>query len=130
MRATHRSTLEVTTEHSLTTRGDCIIGVAASHSSSCLDSALGWAIRQPGSRILTRFSVGGFTDEVQGFGSPDLTLKAENALVWRTSTYKDDRTIAIRCDKAAISINRRLIQELKNPSAQLQVAIVVSTSPT
>lgn len=79
---------------------------------------------------MTRFSVGDVTDEVQGFGSPDLTLQAPSSLVWRTSAYKDDRTIAIRCNKAAVSINRKLVQELKNPSTLLQVVIVVSTPST
>ncbi len=79
---------------------------------------------------MTRFSVDDVTDVVQGFGSPGLTLQALSSLVWRTSTYEDDRTVAIRCDKSAVSINRKLVQKLKNPSALLQVIIVVSVPST
>lgn len=79
---------------------------------------------------MTHLSVGEVTDVVQGFGSPDLTLQAPIALVWRTSTHIDDRTIAIRCDKAAGSINRKLVQELINPSALLQITLVVSVPST
>jgi hypothetical protein len=128
VRSTHRTTLEVTTEPHLSVRGDCIIGVRASHSPQYIDAALGRALRQPGSRIVTQFSVGDVTEVVEGVGSPDLTLQAPCSLVWRTSTYIDDRTVAIRCDKAARSINRKLVQELKNPSALLQVVIVVFAS--
>ncbi|MFX1474019.1 MAG: DUF371 domain-containing protein [Promethearchaeota archaeon] len=125
VRSTHQSTLEVTSDSHLSLRGDCILGVSASHSSQCVGAAIGFALRQPGSRVVTRFSVGDVTDVVQGFGSPDLTLQASSSLVWRTSTYKDDRTVAIQCDKAAATINRTLVQKLKSPSALLQVVIVV-----
>jgi hypothetical protein len=130
VRATHRSTLEVTTEPFLTKRGDCILGVSASHSLCSINSAIGWALRQPGSRVVTQFSVSDVTDKVEGFGSPGLILQAPISLVWRTSTHEDDRTVAVRCDKAALSINRRLVNELKNPSAILTVRIVVYASST
>jgi len=130
IRATHPSTMEVTTQPNLTLRGDCILGVRADKSPAVIDAAIGWLLRQEPSRITTRLSAGGFTEEIVGAGTSRLTLRSPSSLVWRTSSYVDDRTIAIKCDKAARDIARELISQLQNPEAVLQVVIVVSAGTT
>lgn len=126
IRATHGSTLEVTAETDLTIRGDCIIGVQAAHSAQTLQVLLGSIIRKPECQIYTAFSAGGLTEEILGFGSSAITLGAKDSLVWRTSSYVDERTIAIKCDKAAKDLKRNLIRCLQNPATTLHVLMIAS----
>ena len=125
IQATHSSTFEITIDSNLTMKGDCIIGIKASHNAHHLHTYFGDAIRCPEIRILTHLSAGGITDQIQGFGSPRLTLTSPTSLVWRTSEFVDDRTVAIRCDKAAKDLNRRLIESLQISDTELQVIITV-----
>ncbi len=125
IRATHASTFEVTTESKLTRQGDCIIGVAASQSASDINTMLGDLLRKPTSYVHTVLSVGDITDHIDGRGSPHLSLASTQSLVWRTSDFVDERTVAIRCNKAARDLDRNLIRALQNPKNQLQVTLLV-----
>jgi len=122
--------MEVTTQPNLTLKGDCILGVRADKSPNMIDAAIGWLLRRGTSRITTRLSAGEFADEIHGVGSPRLSLRNASSLVWRTSNYVDDRTVAIRCDKAARDVTRELVSQLQNSEAVLQVVILVSAGTT
>lgn len=130
MKATHSSTFEVTLDSHISVRGDCIIGVNASHSAQDIASLLGAVLKQVDTQVHTYLSVGELTDHVQGFGSPSLLLTSPTSLVWRTSDFIDERTIAIRCDKAAKDLSRQLIESLQQPNAVLQVALLVVPGTT
>jgi hypothetical protein len=130
IRATHRSTLEVTTEPTLTLRGDCILGIRATKSPPMIAAAIGWLLRRESSQITTRLSTGETVEEIHGVGSPRLALRSASSLVWRTSNYVDGRTIAIKCDKAARDVTRELISRLQDSEAVLQVVIIVSAGTT
>lgn len=130
IRATHKSTFELTTDYHLTLQGDCIVGVETTHSLSMLNSIFGDALRNPGSRIHTQLAIGKITEQIQGYGSPQLKLTDPNSIVWRKSNFIDERTIAISCDKAAKDLNRQLIKALQTPKAVLQVTIVVYPGTT
>ncbi|MFX1301697.1 MAG: DUF371 domain-containing protein [Promethearchaeota archaeon] len=125
IQATHSSTFEITLDSHLSRRGDCIIGVEASHSAQDINNILGAALRRPNSQIHTYLSVGEISDIIQGWGSPKLSLSEETSLVWRTSDFVDARTVAIQCDKAAKNLNRALIALLQNPDSILQVTLIV-----
>lgn len=122
----HKSTLEVTMESDLASKGDCIIGVRGTQSALTIREKIGDYLRTPACQVVTRFSAGDHNDKVRGFGSPELVLSSHNSLVWRTSTHIDPRTIAIRCDKAARDLDRGLIQYLQDSKSILQVVIEVS----
>jgi hypothetical protein len=125
IRASHRSTFEITTDSELTLQGDCIIGVKASHSALDLKPFLEKLLNAPRCQIRTTLTVGPFSDTILGWISPPLLFTASSSLVWRTSSYIDDRTIAIQCDKAAKDIDRRLITALQNPQSVLEVQLIV-----
>jgi hypothetical protein len=95
-----------------------------------IDAAVGSLLRRESSRITTRFSAGQLAEEIHGVGSSTLTLRNLSSLVWRTSNYVDDRTVAINCDKAARDVARTLISQLRNPETVLQVVILVSVGNT
>jgi len=125
IRATHKSTFEITRDRYVTPRGDCIIAVRSEHSASSLPSYIKEAIKNDDVKIVIILESGGVTEAVNAFGSKDLTLKSIDSLVVRKSKYIDERTIAINADKAAKDINRKLISMLKNESTILNITIKV-----
>jgi len=126
IQASHPSTLEVTTDSHLTLRGDCIVGVKASHSAQDLKSLLEPVLRLPRCRIRTTLKVGALTDTILGWVSSEFPLSDPSSIVWRTSTFVDERTIAIRCNKAAKDLDRQLIAALQNSQSVLEVQLVVT----
>jgi hypothetical protein len=125
IQAIHSSTFEVTKESYLSLRGDCIIGVDASHDARDINTKLGSVLRSPDTQIRTILSDGKITEEISGHGSPQLTLFSATSLVWRTSDFVDERTVAIRCNKAAKDLDRRLIESLQNPNTVIQITLIV-----
>ncbi len=128
IRATHRSTLEITKDKSLTPRGDCILGVSATKSASELSEELKDSLRR-GHLLVVILLVPGteLFDYFTAKGSPSLLFTDSRSLVIRKSDYIDGRTIAIHSSKAAKDIRRDLVEELKNTSARLRV-IFATTS--
>ncbi|MFA4719462.1 DUF371 domain-containing protein [Pyrococcus kukulkanii] len=124
VKATHRSTLEITKESYLTPRGDCIICISADKALADLDSKIKEAIRQ-GKKIKIRIRVGELVDEVIAQGDSRLTLESEVSMVIRKSNYVDGRTLAIKANKAAKDIDRKLIERLKNPNTEAVIEIIV-----
>ena len=113
VRATHRSTIELTKDEYLTPRGDCIVGIKADKALSDLDLRLKSIIRRDGSIVIVVFSVGECFDYVVGFGSSRLTLSSNTKLVIRKSDYVDDATLMIKANKAAADLSRELVDRLK-----------------
>ncbi|MCG2885243.1 MAG: DUF371 domain-containing protein [Vulcanisaeta sp.] len=113
VRATHRSTIELTKDEYLTPRGDCIVGIKANKALSDLDLRLKSIIRRDGSIVIAVFSVGEYFDYVVGLGSSRLTLSSNTKLIIRRSDYVDDATLMIKANKAAADLNRELVDRLK-----------------
>ena len=112
IKATHKSTFEITKDGYLTPRGDCIIGIMASHSVSDLPEELKEHLKASG-KISIILEVDGKRDEIIAYGHPDLKLTDKRSVVIRKSDYIDDRTLAVRANKAARDINRSLIEKLR-----------------
>ncbi len=112
IKATHKSTFEITKDNYLTPRGDCIIGIKASHSVKDLPEELKEHLRK-GGKIEIIIKVEDLEDRIIAYGHPNLILTNERSIVVRKSTYIDDRTLAIRASKAARDIKREIIKELQ-----------------
>jgi len=110
--ATHKSTFEVTKENYLTERGTCIIGISADHAAKDFPSWLKEYLKN-GKEIIIEIRVDDLSDFVRAYGSDKLTFKDDKSFVIRKSNYIDDRTVAIMSNKAAIDIDRRIIELLK-----------------
>jgi len=128
VRATHRSTLEFTREGYLTPRGDCILCVSADKSLKDMSEDFKRSLRE-GKKLIVRIKVGGFIDEVLAYGDPRLILDSEHSMVIRKSTYIDARTLAIRANKAAKDIDRRLVELLRNPETVAEIELLTSSPP-
>jgi len=125
IRATHKSTFEITRDRNVTPRGDCIIAVRSECSASLLPNYIKEAIKDDDVKIIIILESGGITEVVNAYGSKDLILESNDSLVVRKSRFVDERTIAIKADKAAKDINRILVDMLKNESTVLDITIKV-----
>ena len=123
IKATHKSTFEITKDNYLTERGDCIIGICATHSVKDLPKEIKERLKK-GEKILIILECEGEKDTVIAKGHPKLTFKSNNSIVIRKSSYVDDRTLAIYANKAAKDLNRKLIENLRK-GKNLKVIIKV-----
>ncbi|MEM1624362.1 MAG: DUF371 domain-containing protein [Candidatus Nezhaarchaeales archaeon] len=124
IRAMHRTTLEITKEEHVTPRGDCIIAVRSEKSVSDLSQELKQAVKHNNVRIILLLRVLDVEEVITGFGSERLLLTSQLSIVCRRSDYVCPRTLMIKCDKAAIDLNRELVNYLRMGN-KLQVVIEV-----
>ncbi|MCX8196302.1 MAG: DUF371 domain-containing protein [Acidilobaceae archaeon] len=123
VRATHRSTLEITKEEHLTPKGDCIVGVSAELSPADLPRELKEAMAGE-ALIIAVLCVRNICDVVTGRGSPRLELSDERKMVFRKSSYVGPETVMIGADKAAKDLKRELI-DLLSRGEELTVTLIV-----
>jgi hypothetical protein len=112
IKATHKSTLEITKDNFLTKRGDCIIGINANYSVKDLPEDLKDHLLNEG-KIKIVIKVDDLIDDIIAYGSKNLLLTNDRSIVIRKSNYIDDRTLAINSNKSAIDIDRKIIEELR-----------------
>jgi hypothetical protein len=122
---THRMTFEITKDHDLSKRGDCVIGVNANKGPTDFSFEFKKACRREGARMTIRLEASGEIEIIHGLGSHNLSFAHPNEMVGRKSSFTSDRTIMIRADKAACDLNRRLIQTLRSPETRLTAQILV-----
>jgi len=125
VKATHRSTLEITKEDYLTPRGDCIICVKANKGLKELSDEIKKALKS-GKKVKIRITADDIVDELEAVGDERLTFENEISMVIRKSEYVDGRTLAIRANKAARDIKRELVEKLRNPEQRVVVEIIVN----
>ena len=125
IRATHKTTFEVTKDEDLTPRGDCIIAVKADKSVVDLSRRFRELARKPNAEITIIIECEGEKEIVKASGDPRLTYTHMRDLVVRKSTYVCDRTLAIKADKAACDLSRSLIRRLKNPENKVKITLKV-----
>jgi hypothetical protein len=128
--AKHRSTIELTKDNFLTPRGDCIIGIKSDKGANSLSIDLKRIISTDNSYIYVILKVENLenVEVIRGRGSRKLTLENPNKIIIRKSNYISDATIMINSNKAAIDINRDIINELRNGS-KLFAYIIASYLP-
>ncbi len=119
---THRTTIEITKDASLSKEGDCIIGVNADKSCSDLPDDLKKQLKtEKKFEIILRS--GDSEERITGFGSPDLILTNKHDIVLRKSSYIDARTLLVKCNKACSDLSRAFVNKLRNPNAKIKLII-------
>ncbi len=121
--STHRTTLEITKDPSLTKKGNCIVAVASSAGLVDLPRELKDAISSSKSRVSLVLDVNGDSFTVEGRGDGTMSLSDPNAIVVRKSTFISDRTLMVKADKAAFDIPRRIVRMLQDPNQQVTITI-------
>ena len=125
VRATHRTTLEITKDSHLTKRGDCIVGVNATHGAVDLASSFKEAARRRDARITITIEAGDLNEVIVAHGSPHLLFTHPTDLVVRKSGYICNRTIAINANKAASDLSNQLVETLQDPRQRVQITLAV-----
>jgi len=128
VRSTHKTTFEVTKETALTERGDCIIAVGADKGAADLNPKFKEYARREGSKIIVTIEAGGAKEVVEARGDPRLTFTNPKEMVVRRSTYVCGRTVAVKADKAAGDLSRRLVEKLRNPDTRVKITLTVRVS--
>jgi len=123
----NRKTFEVTTEKTLTRRGDCIIAVNASKGPADLSEDFKKLARRDDAKITVIVRAGDVEETAVGWGSTKLTYAHEKAFVARKSRFTCNRTLMIRSDKASTGFSRRLIRRLQNPRLKATITLIAET---
>lgn len=123
VRATHKTTFEITKEKEITPRGDCIIGVKATKSASELSNELKDIIKNNEAVLVIALFTENHKDTVIARGSSKLMLGDQTKIIVRKSSYVNDATIGIYSNKAAVDIDRELIDDLRK-GAKLTVLLI------
>lgn len=121
----HKSTFEITTDKSLTLKGDCIIGLNSNITLEDLPNELKKDIQTDNKEIQLILETENARDVIVGEGSSQLTLNHPSDMVCRKSDFNCSRTLMIKCDKAAKDLNKDLIRDLSNNS---KLKITIKTS--
>ncbi|MCK4279327.1 MAG: DUF371 domain-containing protein [Candidatus Thorarchaeota archaeon] len=111
----HKTTLEITTEEKLTSRGTCIIGVRTTQTLRDLDDEIKTLAKSTRTQIQLTMSVDNLVEKVTGRGSPELTYSDSISMVARTSSYECGRTVMVGADRVASDLDRRFVQKLSDP---------------
>ena len=114
VRATHRTTTEITTEAALTLQGDCIVGVGSGGGCAALPAGIKDALRHAGSHVRITIMVGSNRFVIRGRGDPRLLLEHPADIVIRKSTFLCPRTLAVDCDAASIDMPREMVRDLQD----------------
>ena len=123
VRATHRTTLEITKEPHLSAGGTCIIAVSANKALADLSSEFKNVMRQSGAELAVLLEAEKTVDLLKARGSSRLTLSHPTDIVIRKSDYACDRTLAIRADKAACDLSRDIVPKLKTHGQRVKITL-------
>lgn len=115
VRATHRTTLEITRDFELTPKGDCIIGVEADKALTDLRQELRETIMSEGTLVfvLVVDELGRY-DVILGLGNPRLKLSDDRRIIVRRSSFIDSSTLLVKATKSAADLDRGLVNDLKS----------------
>jgi len=125
IRATHKTTFEITRDRTISTRADCIIAVEASAAATNLREEFKKHAKKIDAIIEVIIEVNGLIEQITGKGSPQLTLSHPTDLVGRKSAFISNKTFLINSDKAAIDLDRRLVDQLKKPDTEIKITLRV-----
>lgn len=123
--ARHRTTLEITKERVKTDQGDCIVATQSESGLSSLPEELKRKARGKGVRMTVTLETAGLSEWVEGEGDPGLTFESEDEMIVRRSRYVDGRTLMVNSDKAAIDLDRRLVEQLQGLGSKVRITITV-----
>lgn len=123
--STHTTTFEVTKEPSVTKRGDCIIAIGAAKGAVDFHPKFKEAARNENAKLTIKIEAGRIMDVVEAKGTRRLLFTHPTDVVVRKSAYVCSRTVAIRADKAAKDLSRKLVEKLRNPRQEIKITLTV-----
>ena len=125
IQATHKSTLEITKEKQLSKKGDCIIAVSADKAIADLSLEFKDSLRKKNAKMTMLIEAEGIVEVVNASGSRRLILTHPTDIVVRKSSYVCSRTLAIKADRAAWDLSRKLVEKLRDPKQKVKVTLTL-----
>jgi len=125
VQSTHRTTFEITKETTLTKRGDCIVAVGAAKGAADLNPRFKEVAKKKSAKITITIEASEVKEVVRARGSPGLSFTHLTDLVVRKSGYVCGRTVAVRADKAASDLSRKLIEKMRDPLQEIKITLTV-----
>ncbi len=125
--STHMTTFEITKDSYATKRGNCIIALGATKGAVDFCPEFQESARSESAHIMIEIEAGGIVEIVKAKGTRRLLFTHPTDMVIRRSAHVCDRTIAIKADKAAMDLSRRLIEKLQNSSQQMRMTLTVES---
>jgi len=123
IQATHKTTLEITKESQLSRRGNCIIAVSADKALVDLNPKFKETIRMENAKLTILIEAGEIGETIIAFGNPQLILTHPTDIVIRKSDYICSRTLAIKADKTACDLSKKLREKLKDPNQKVKITL-------
>ena len=120
----HKTTVEITSENTLTLQGTCIIGVRMSQKLCDLSDDIKKMVKSERTRIHLKMKVDDECEEVVGYGSPRLTYESSISMVARTSSFECGRTLMVKADKAASALSSKFIALLTKLDIQIDCELI------
>jgi hypothetical protein len=127
VRSTHKTTFEFTKEAGLTSRGDCIVAVNATKGAIDLNSKFKEAARKENAKITVTIEADCVREVVRARGNPRLSFTHPTDLVIRKSGYVCGRTVAVRADKAASDLSRKLVEKMQSFRQKIEITLTVES---
>jgi hypothetical protein len=124
--AKHRSTFQITKDHDITKRADCVIAVSADKGASDLSNELKKAAKKDNAKIFVKVIAGNRFEIVAGTGCEKLELIDVKDIVIRKSDFVSERTLMINADRSAADLDRKLIENLKRPHDILIIVDIIN----
>lgn len=121
--ATHKTTLELTKETHVSSRGDCILAVAASKGASDLSEEFKRVARDSATTLNLSMTLDDMNYTITGRGNPQLTFEHLTDIVVRRSGFTCPRTLMVYANKAAADIPREFIKRLRDPQTSIEFSL-------
>ncbi|MCX8170195.1 MAG: DUF371 domain-containing protein [Candidatus Methanomethyliaceae archaeon] len=123
--ALHRTTMEITKHDIKSPKGDCIIATRSELALKDLPEEFKERAKDEKARIGLIIEAGGISEEVWGKGHPKLSFESEHDMIIRKTNFICKRTLMIGANKAAIELNRLLVEVLKNKNTKARFTLIV-----
>ena len=119
----HKTTLEFTKDKYLTLKGDCIVGIKSDYSLLELKKFI--KSLKNDKKIIIKIEIlnndNKIIEKINAEVNPD--FNSEKDIVIRKSDFIDNRTLAIKADKAACDLNMDFIENIKNNKRKIRIMI-------
>ncbi len=125
IKAKHRTTLEFTRDHEISSRADCVVAVKCNKALNDFPVKVKEALRNPEATVEITIEAGGLKDVLTARGDPKLNLTSRREIVVRKSSFICPRTLAIKASKAAADLNRELVERIRDKKQEVTVTIRV-----
>ncbi len=113
--ATHKTTLEFTKDNFLTKKGDCIVGINADFDLEKIKEFLKF------DKIKIIIKVDDLEETITC--TPNKDFDDDKEIVIRLGEHNSKRTLGIGADKAAVHLNRELVEKIKTKQQKLEITI-------